>query len=91
MCAIAKPAISTMRVTITQFTGFAINAKLSGIRRAALSGDGMLTAPELPLYTTPVVYLYLDRFRIRCAELRRRVSGRPAAGDLAHLPAEPRP
>jgi multidrug efflux pump len=35
---------------------------------------GLLFSQMLTLYTTPVVYLYLDRFRFRWARLRR---GRP--------------
>jgi multidrug efflux pump len=39
----------------------------------------------LTLYTTPVVYLYLDRLRIWVSTLR---TGRPAQGDPTVLPAE---
>jgi hypothetical protein len=39
----------------------------------------------LTLYTTPVVYLYLDRFRIRCGNLRRRITGRTGRGSLRRL------
>ncbi len=38
---------------------------------------GLLFSQMLTLYTTPVVYLYLDRLRIRWAELRRRRFRRP--------------
>ncbi len=42
---------------------------------------GLIFSQMLTLYTTPVVYLYLDRFRIRWQALRRRL--RPQA-----LPAQ---
>ncbi len=37
---------------------------------------GLVMSQLLTLYTTPVVYLYLDRFRLWCLRLR----GKPAAG-----------
>ena len=37
---------------------------------------GLVMSQLLTLYTTPVVYLYLDRFRLWCLQLR----GKPAAG-----------
>jgi multidrug efflux pump len=45
---------------------------------------GLLFSQMLTLYTTPVVYLYLDRFRLRWARLRERHLRRrtaPAAGE----------
>jgi multidrug efflux pump len=33
---------------------------------------GLLLSQLLTLYTTPVVYLYLDRFRLWCQRMRRR-------------------
>src|SRR5262249_2853088 len=39
---------------------------------------GLLFSQMLTLYTTPVVYLYLDRFRLRWARLRRKRVARPA-------------
>jgi multidrug efflux pump len=38
---------------------------------------GLMFSQLLTLYTTPVVYLYLDRFRLWCAQLRQR----PKRGD----------
>jgi multidrug efflux pump len=38
---------------------------------------GLIFSQMLTLYTTPVVYLYLDRLRIRWAELRRQRFRRP--------------
>ena len=35
---------------------------------------GLLLSQALTLYTTPVVYLYLDRFRLRCLDLWKRKS-----------------
>jgi multidrug efflux pump len=32
---------------------------------------GLIFSQMLTLYTTPVVYLYLDRFQIWCTRLRR--------------------
>jgi Cu/Ag efflux pump CusA len=46
---------------------------------------GLLVSQLLTLYTTPVVYLYLDRLRIRVSTLR---TGRAAQGDPTARPAE---
>ena len=45
---------------------------------------GLVFSQMLTLYTTPVVYLYLDRLRLRW-EYRRH--GRIKKADLAHAPA----
>jgi multidrug efflux pump len=42
---------------------------------------GLALSQLLTLYTTPVVYLYLDRFRLWCGSLRRRVTRPVAYGD----------
>jgi multidrug efflux pump len=47
---------------------------------------GLTLSQFLTLYTTPVVYLYLDRFRLRCAALRQRVLQRPRRRPEAGLP-----
>jgi multidrug efflux pump subunit AcrB len=45
---------------------------------------GLIFSQMLTLYTTPVVYLYLDRFRLRFGAFRRQLLGRPLpAGDKA--------
>ncbi|BEV72738.1 multidrug efflux RND transporter permease subunit MdtC [Paludibacterium sp. THUN1379] len=41
---------------------------------------GLVVSQALTLYTTPVIYLYLDRFRLWCQAWRRRVPA-PAAAD----------
>ncbi len=38
---------------------------------------GLIFSQMLTLYTTPVVYLYLDRFRLRFGAFRRHLLGRP--------------
>jgi multidrug efflux pump len=43
---------------------------------------GLIVSQMLTLYTTPVVYLYLDRFRLWCMRFRRR-SPRIAVGHSA--------
>ena len=40
---------------------------------------GLIVSQLLTLYTTPVVYLYLDRFRLWCARTRRAAAARRAA------------
>ncbi|HYT98278.1 MAG TPA: efflux RND transporter permease subunit, partial [Casimicrobiaceae bacterium] len=45
---------------------------------------GLLLSQLLTLYTTPVVYLYLDRFRLWCLRRFRRTAP-PAAGQLPAL------
>jgi multidrug efflux pump len=45
---------------------------------------GLIFSQMLTLYTTPVIYLYLDRMRLRWARTRR---SRAAAPKLSHEPA----
>jgi multidrug efflux pump len=42
---------------------------------------GLALSQLLTLYTTPVVYLYLDRFRLWCSSLRRREAHPVVYGD----------
>lgn len=44
---------------------------------------GLLLSQLITLYTTPVVYLYLDRFRLWCTQLRQR----PKRGDMIEAPS----
>jgi multidrug efflux pump len=44
---------------------------------------GLVFSQMLTLYTTPVVYIYLDRFGLWCRRLRARRGGQPAAGTPA--------
>ena len=46
---------------------------------------GLFLSQLLTLYTTPVVYLYLDRLRVWVSELR---TGQAADGSPSALPAE---
>ena len=39
---------------------------------------GLIFSQMLTLFTTPVVYLYLDRFRLRLGKLRRKYARKPA-------------
>jgi multidrug efflux pump len=41
---------------------------------------GLIFSQMLTLYTTPVVYLYMDRFGHWCRRLRARIGGRAAGG-----------
>jgi multidrug efflux pump len=41
---------------------------------------GLVFSQMLTLYTTPVLYIYLDRFGLWCRRFRERRFGRAAAG-----------
>lgn len=43
---------------------------------------GLILSQILTLYTTPVVYLALDRLRLRVSGFARRLRGQPATGSL---------
>ena len=44
---------------------------------------GLLVSQLLTLYTTPVVYLYMDRFRLWAASIWTRLRGEPRAQPVA--------
>jgi len=44
---------------------------------------GLLLSQVLTLFTTPVIYLYLDRFQLRWARWRGRTHNRPAVETTA--------
>ena len=56
--------------------GFGTGGELRRPLGIAIVG-GLIFSQMLTLYTTPVVYLYLDRMRLRWATLRRRRFRRP--------------
>jgi multidrug efflux pump len=60
--------------------GFSDGGELRRPLGIAIVG-GLLVSQLLTLYTTPVIYLYLERFRVWSRELRRRgpaqISARP--------------
>jgi multidrug efflux pump len=58
--------------------GFSDGAEFRRPLGIAIVG-GLVLSQLLTLYTTPVVYLYLDRFRLWCQRLRLRKSGGVAA------------
>jgi multidrug efflux pump subunit AcrB len=62
--------------------GFGTGAELRRPLGIAIVG-GLLFSQMLTLYTTPVVYLYLDRLRLRWARRRGRVSRPVPAGSAA--------
>jgi multidrug efflux pump len=57
--------------------GFGEGAELRRPLGISIVG-GLLVSQVLTLYTTPVIYLYLDRFRLWA--LRRRAAGQPSPG-----------
>jgi multidrug efflux pump len=61
--------------------GFGVGAELRRPLGIAIVG-GLIFSQMLTLYTTPVVYLYLDRLRIRL-ERRKAQKKRPAVHNVA--------
>jgi multidrug efflux pump len=64
--------------------GFAEGAELRRPLGISIVG-GLLVSQALTLYTTPVVYIYLDRFRLWC---QRRWGRKPGAMNLSAGPAD---
>jgi multidrug efflux pump len=60
--------------------GFGNGAELRRPLGISIVG-GLLLSQLLTLYTTPVVYCYLDEFRLWCRSLRRRQNLAADAGD----------
>jgi multidrug efflux pump len=65
--------------------GFGEGAELRRPLGISIVG-GLLVSQVLTLYTTPVVYLYLDRWRVRAQRSRAGVSA-DFAGEAADRPA----
>jgi multidrug efflux pump len=61
--------------------GFSDGAEFRRPLGIAIVG-GLILSQLLTLYTTPVVYLYLDRFRLWCLSLRKRRTPTTTATDL---------
>jgi multidrug efflux pump len=59
--------------------GFGDGAELRRPLGISILG-GLIVSQLLTLYTTPVVYLYLDRFRLWCRRLRTRRPAQDAPG-----------
>lgn len=68
--------------TLPLAIGFGDGAELRRPLGVAIVG-GLLVSQVLTLYTTPVVYLYLDRFRVWCGSWRRRQLPPVAPGEPA--------
>jgi multidrug efflux pump subunit AcrB len=42
---------------------------------------GLIVSQMLTLFTTPVIYLYLDRMRLRATKFRAKLLGKPAQAE----------
>jgi multidrug efflux pump len=49
---------------------------------------GLIVSQLLTLYTTPVIYLYLDRFRLWCQSIWGSSGPQPAASEGGLMPGE---
>jgi len=47
---------------------------------------GLIVSQMLTLYTTPVVYIYLDRFRVWVGSFRKRSQGTDLVGGVQEQP-----
>ncbi|MBY0275510.1 multidrug efflux RND transporter permease subunit, partial [Candidatus Binatia bacterium] len=88
-----RPIMMTTMAALLGALPLAIGAGMGGELRRPLGiaiVGGLIVSQALTLYTTPVVYLYLDRFRLWLASTRSRIAGRTrrttrAAGALTPL------
>ncbi len=62
--------------------GFGSGAELRRPLGIAIAG-GLIVSQLLTLYTTPVVYLYVDRLRFRYRRLRAKFTGAPAIAEAS--------
>ncbi len=86
-----RPIMMTTMAALLGAVPLAVGHGVGGELRRPLGISivgGLIFSQLLTLYTTPVVYLYLDRFRLRIAGMRRgRLAG--AANGTAPGPAHP--
>ena len=83
-----RPILMTTLAALLGALPLAIGLGVGGELRRPLGiaiVGGLLVSQLLTLYTTPVVYLYLDRFRLWCARLRAGLGRRARATALAGL------
>jgi multidrug efflux pump len=76
---IMMTTLAAMLGALPLAVGFGDGAELRRPLGISIVG-GLAVSQLLTLYTTPVVYLYLDRFRLWCLGLRAGRSGGPALG-----------
>ena len=81
-----RPIMMTTMAALLGALPLALNIGEGGELRQPLGISivgGLIVSQMLTLYTTPVIYLYLDRFRLWCQQLRRppgTLFARPAPG-----------